>query len=349
MSDSTKKDTSKGEKETKKPRQHRPIYVRGDDGNEIDEKTLTEADWANIDYTYKEMKEKHLFHLYAGNDELYVGSMVRKDNSDRLVDVKDHLHELTIDDKVVLFNVRVYSDDEPTEKEKKKVSWKGGKYDKYLHVFAILYNTKISYSISLSLLLINKDKKGCDAALDCTCTSAAKGGSASKESPKNLKDYFTPPKKQGQKKGGTSDDEEELFDEGDAESDDGKEKNDRDWGENNGVCRYCNRDPCVWYEGLSDYMDSLYQGNIWKRPGIPFPPKIEDIGNDTYRFASYGHWYDHLNGKDYFPENGKTRQKIPNCVTRRIRKRYPDPNGKYVGFKPNKYYYQNLMKKDGNK
>ena len=100
-----------------------------------------------------------------------------------------------------------------------------------------------------------------------------------------------------------------------------------EWHEDARHCRHCNCDPCVWTAGRMAYLDALYSGFIWRRPGIPFGASVDDVPNKTYRYASYGYWSDRLN------DTGR-RMRIPTCVVRQIRARYPEPSGQYVGFIP---------------
>ena len=232
-----------------------------------------------------------------------------------------------------------------------------------MRLYIFCYTTTIKISNDLLCVLyyyILFDTEKCGVCADeCTCawngtTSCATGGkddgSAKKGHSKEretIVKIFTPPKKkvkEGKAKSPVSDSDEDT--DYSAESEDGhKGKIDLDWSENNGICSYCNTHPCMWKQGKMGYLDALYGGSIWRRPGIPFEAKIGNVKNDVYRFASYGHWYDYLNGKDYFPVNGKVRKRIPKCVVSRIRERYPESSGKYVGFKPNRNYYKNLMAK----
>ena len=90
-------------------------FTNMNDNNEPYTGTVTEADMAAMDTVIDGQVIKHILHLYAGKNEMYLGSMIREDGSDRLVDLKDHLHQLTNPKYLVVSNIKVFSDDEPTE------------------------------------------------------------------------------------------------------------------------------------------------------------------------------------------------------------------------------------------
>ena len=116
--------------------------------------------------------------------------------------------------------------------------------------------------------------------------------------------------------------------------DDGEKKGGGDyvveWPGDVNICPYCNQDPCVWLDGKCHYTDAMYTGLIWhQRCDLPFSPNGGKVKNNVYRFVSYSFWSDKINGPG-------PRKRLPWCVVRNIRMRYPDARGRYVGFKPKK-------------
>ena len=66
-----------------------------------------------VEWSHYSNPQKHILHLYAGRGERHIGAMTRMKTSERLVDLSKNPQLLDVSDEVTLFNVKVYTDDEP--------------------------------------------------------------------------------------------------------------------------------------------------------------------------------------------------------------------------------------------
>ncbi|CAB9499572.1 hypothetical protein SEMRO_64_G036250.1 [Seminavis robusta] len=84
-------------------------------------------------------------------------------------------------------------------------------------------------------------------------------------------------------------------------------------------CRFCLRAPCL----LDDYYDFLFRD-------VAEPMELAGMSNKEIRFQLYSGsirlWRGYMGGGN--------RVRVPRCMMTEIKDHYPDPEGKYVGFKP---------------
>ena len=93
------------------------------------------------------------------------------------------------------------------------------------------------------------------------------------------------------------------------------------------VCEGCGQFPCIWECNKDEFLDTLYSGRISREANVKgISNRIhrnKRMRNKSYMILSF--MIDGRLGKD-------NRKSLPRCVVDNVRKLFPAPNGKYVGF-----------------
>jgi hypothetical protein len=95
------------------------------------------------------------------------------------------------------------------------------------------------------------------------------------------------------------------------------------------VCEVCGGTPCEWEEFGIELMENMKMMYDHGNDGDPVKDRDGNIvANSTVRKGAYKLFtymkFGHLGKGNRIP--------IPHCVTKKIRERYPEPDGNYMGF-----------------
>ena len=93
-------------------------------------------------------------------------------------------------------------------------------------------------------------------------------------------------------------------------------------------CQACGHVPCVWRCNREEFLDKLWEGTVAKKKRVyenkNRKVRMRLLRNTSYKILAELIWgrLGYKNLKEHFP-----------CVVREVRKMFPCPDGRYIGFK----------------